>query len=281
MKVFANNTRRRLPLSIAIQSAFVLAAAFTGHANAAATQLAYIPLSQPCRLMDTRTTSGGPGPLTAGSPYLLGSSDAAIESAAQNGSATGCGVPANAAAISVNMNMLNTTASGNIATWNADAGNTAPNIGTGVYNPSVLAPSSGQVLYNTGYTTVGVGSSSGANPGQFYLQVANGSIDMTINVVGYWVPVSAGSGLTTIVGNSGTPIGVPSNSSGGIKDATVSCPASAPKAVSGSFSLNDTHLSVLISQVTTVTTTNDSWQFRFYNTDGSAHQATFSVLCTP
>jgi len=154
--------------------------------QAYADQLVYVPLSEPCRLLDTRASAGGV-PLTAAhGAYLFGTSDSDIQSASQHGRATGCGVPAGSSAVSVNMNLLNTTASGNIVTWSADTGS-APNIGTAVYNPSVASPAAGQVLYNTGYTTIPLGKDIA---GKFHLQVANGQIDMTMNVVGYWLPIS-------------------------------------------------------------------------------------------
>jgi len=159
-----------------------------------ADQLVYVPLAQPCRLLDTRASTGGAGPLTAAhGAYLFGTSAADI--AAQNGNSAGCGIPAGIEAVSVNMNLLNATAAGNIATWSASVGSTAPNIGTAVYNPTVTSPAAGQVQYNTGYTSVPVGSPSvpelvASDPGGFYLKVANGQVDMTINVVGYWLAVS-------------------------------------------------------------------------------------------
>jgi len=165
---------------------FVLVVALIA-SPAYADQLVYVPLAQPCRLLDTRTSTGGPGPLTAAhGAYLFGTSDTDIESAQQHGSATGCSIPSGATAVSVNMNMLNASAAGNIVTWTADTGS-APNIGTAVYNPSVATPMAGQVLYNTGYTTIPLGSDIA---GKFHLQVANGEIDMTINLVGYWLPIS-------------------------------------------------------------------------------------------
>ncbi len=156
------------------------------HAN----QLVYVPLSRPCRLLET-ISPGGSGPLAAThGAYLFGSSDADVGSAAQHGNPTGCGVPAGAEAISVNLNMLNVSAPGNITTWSADAGTIMPVVGTGVYNPTVASAIAGEVQYNSGYTNVPVGAPSGSNPGRFYLQVANGQIDMTVNLVGYWLPVS-------------------------------------------------------------------------------------------
>jgi hypothetical protein len=150
-----------------------------------ANQLVYVPLDQPCRLLDTRTSTSGSGPLTAAhGAYGFGTRDANIKSTYQNGNSAGCGVPDDATAVSVNMNLLDATAPGNIVTWAADTG-PAPNIGTAVYNPTVSSPAAGQVQYNTGYTTIPLSGS-----GYFLLQVANGQIDMTINVVGYWLPIS-------------------------------------------------------------------------------------------
>ena len=121
----------------------------------ASDQLGYVPLPAPCRLADTRSSSGGAGPLTqTHGVYLFGTMNADISSPMQNGNPSGCGLPSGIAAISVNMNLLDATASGNIATWSADAGSTAPNIGTAVYNPTVTVPTPGQVRYNTGYTTI-------------------------------------------------------------------------------------------------------------------------------
>ena len=162
----------------------IVAALFA--APAYADQLVYVPLSQPCRLLDTR----GSGPLTAASgPHLFGTSKTDI--VAQHGNSEGCAIPADAKAVSVNMNMLNATLPGNVSTWSPKVGATAPNIGTAVYNPTVTNPAAGQVQYNTGYTSVPLDTASGL-PGRFYLQVANGQIDMTINVVGYWLPISIG-----------------------------------------------------------------------------------------
>jgi len=192
----------------------VIAIALAGPAYA--DQLVYTSLAQPCRLLDTRTSTGGPGPLTAGNPYLFGTDNTSISSAVQHGSSTGCAVPSGVAAVSVNMNMINATAAGNIATWNPDSGATAPNIGTGVYNPSVSSPAAGQVVFNTGYSSIPVGSASGSNPGRFYLKVANGQIDMTINVVGYWHQVSWGE---TISGSNAIALGYQTTASGGYSTA--------------------------------------------------------------
>jgi len=175
-----------------------IAAALLLANHAYADQFVYVPLARPCRLIDTRTSADsiGPGPLTAAhGPYLFGTMNADVFSVAQHGNSAGCDVPVGVGAISVNMNLINATTAGNIATWSADVGSTAPNIGTGVYNPSMPNPVAGQVLYNTGYSTISLGAADeagnpGANTGKFYLQVANGQTDMTMNIVGYWLPLS-------------------------------------------------------------------------------------------
>ena len=210
------------PLYVMVRFA-LLAILLTG--SAFADQLSYVPLSQPCRLLDSRLSTGGPGPLTAAhGNYLFGTSALDISGSAQHGSSVGCGIPSGIEAISVNMNMLNTTAAGNIATWNPDGGTTVPNIGTGVYNPTVVSPVAGEVAFNTGYTTIPVGGISGSNPGRFYLKVANGQIDMTINIVGFWVPdffslpyatTQSYSGTLFSITNSGAGAGIAASSNGG------------------------------------------------------------------
>ena len=178
---------RHLLLSIALLLFSAVLLAESVYAN----QLVYVPLAKPCRLLDTRISTGGAGPLMdAHGAYVFGAFDADIEGDAQHGSATGCGIPKGVEAVSVNMNLLNASDSGNITTWSADAGTIAPTIGTAVYNPTVASATAGQVQFNSGYTNVPVGISSGSNPGRFCLQVANGQTDMTINLVGYWLPVS-------------------------------------------------------------------------------------------
>ena len=167
-------------------------------------QLVYASLAQPCRLLDTR--SPGPGALTAAhGTYILGSSNADIESPGQNGNAAGCAIPAGVSAISVNFNMFDATASGNILTWASGA--TQPTAGTAVYNPSVINPMAGQVDFNSGFATIAVGASDQ----RFNLSVANGQIDMTINVVGYWTAVSS---LSTSSGAHAVGLGYNSQASG-------------------------------------------------------------------
>ena len=160
--------------------------------------LTFVPLDEPCRLMDTRIAQGGPGPLSqAHGNYKFGTSNADIQSTGQNGNSAGCGIPAGAAAITASIDQLDTTAPGDIRMWSTDDGTTGPSAGTAVYNPSVPAPGAGQVIYNGASVFVSVG----ATDQRFYISVANGQLDMTINVVGYWV-ASAPTSYTFSLGNA-------------------------------------------------------------------------------
>lgn len=180
-------------------------------APAFADQLVYVPLTKLCRLLDTRASAGGTSLAAAHGPYLFGTSQLDVASAVQRGSSTGCGIPDGVAAISVSMNLLNSTSSGNVTIWNADTGGTAPNIGSAVYNPSVANAVAGEVQYNTGYTTIPLGTQNNASSrGKFYLQVANGQTDMTMNVVGYWLTLSSGENRNY----SSTAMGYNTNSNG-------------------------------------------------------------------
>ena len=154
---------------------------------AAAEQLVYTALAQPCRLLDTRVLQNGFGPLTAAhGNYKFGASTTDINSAGQNGNSAGCGIPTGATAISVSINQLDSSSGGNIRTWSTDAGTTGPSAGTAVYNPTVATPVAGQVVYNGASAVI----SLGATDQRFYLAVANGQLDMTINVFGYWQPIA-------------------------------------------------------------------------------------------
>ena len=166
----------------------LLAFCSTAYGNAAK-QLVYVALDEPCRLLDTRISQGGSGPLSAAhGNYTFGTSDADIESAAQHGSATGCAIPSGVGAVSVSINQLDTSAAGNIRAWSSDAGSAGPGAGTAVYNASAANAVAGQVFYNGAYSTISVGAA-----GRFFLSIANGQLDMTINAVGYWQPVAWGN----------------------------------------------------------------------------------------
>lgn len=176
-------------------------------AYAAGAAQVYVPLPQACRVLDTRVAQGGVGPLThAGGPYLFAVTDSAIMSLAQNGSVSGCGIPAGVSAISAHFNMVNASASGDVRAWSDDLGSTVPLPGTAVYNPTVTVALPGQVQYNEANATVAVGADRG-----FYFYVSNGQTEVVINATGYWLPLNgvaptmltsstSAAALTTLVG---------------------------------------------------------------------------------
>lgn len=189
-----SNYSRRLPKIIALA---LVAASLTGPVYA--DQLVYVALPKPCRIVETRVPYGGLGPLRADhGPYLFGTDKDSVSGGTQHGNPAGCDIPVGVSAVSVNMGMLDATSPGNVSSWSADAGPTAPNAATGLYNPSMpIPPVAGEVYYNGGYTTIPVGRPDGSgglgpNTGKFYFQAANGTIDLTLDVEGYWLPVSLG-----------------------------------------------------------------------------------------
>ena len=196
------------PLVLGVQLALMSAAA---NATVAIGDL-YVPLDQPCRLLDTRI--GSVGPLSSsGGNYLFGTTDADISSAYQRGNLAGCGIPAGVDAVATNFNMFNATAPGNIRAWSTSAGPVGPLAGSSVFSETAATPGPGLVFYNAGFSDIAVNPADG----KFYLSVANGQIDMTINVTGYWVPLSSlpagatgatgAAGATGATGSTG-PMGV-------------------------------------------------------------------------
>ena len=187
------------PLVLGVQLALVSAAV---NATGVIGDL-YVPLDQPCRLLDTRVPNSV-GPLSsAGGNYMFGTAAADVGGAYQSGNSAGCGIPAGVAAVAANFNMLNATAAGNIRVWSTSAGPTGPAAGSGVFNASAATAGPGQVFFNSGFSDIAVNPADGT----FYLAVANGQIDMTINATGYWVPLSSlPPGATGDTGATG-PIG--------------------------------------------------------------------------
>ena len=173
------------PLVLGVQLALMSAAA---NAAVAIGDL-YVPLDQPCRLLDTRI--GSVGPLSSsGGNYLFGTSLSDISGAYQKGNPAGCGIPAGVDAVATNFNILNATAPGNIRAWSTSAGPVGPLAGSSVFSETAATPGPGLVFYNAGFSDIAVNPADG----KFYLSVANGQIDMTINVTGYWVPLGFANG---------------------------------------------------------------------------------------
>ena len=162
--------------------------------------LVYVPI-QPCRIVDTRLTSGGPGP-------LIGSSVTAFDAVApsfapQGGAATDCGIPAGVGAIAVNVAMVNAKGVGDIRAWPSDA--LVPDASIGVFNPStVFAPGAGQVAFNGTSAIIPLCLSSCPNNKEFQVQVDGAQIDLVVDVNGYFRAAVLPATMTGATGATGS-----------------------------------------------------------------------------
>ena len=195
----------RKPLVSSIQVALLTIAAAGGNlysSDAAAITVnrdIYVPLDQPCRLLDTRVAVSvgrlsSTNPLLNGN-YIFGTTQAAISSDYQSGNPAGCDIPVDATAIGAAINQINPSASGDIRVWSADANPVGPSAGSAVYNPGLL--------YNGAFSNIALSST-----GKFFLHVDNGDLDLTINVTGYWEPIgtlpAGATGATGATGGAGS-----------------------------------------------------------------------------
>ncbi len=116
----------------------------------------------PCRLLDTREPIG-----TGGGPSLAAGLSRSLQVVGR------CGVPANAAAISLNVTVVASTAPGNLRISPA---------GTGIPETSTLNFSTGQTRANNGVSTLGAGGQL-----DLYLAQASGTAHAIVDVSGYFV----------------------------------------------------------------------------------------------
>ncbi len=163
-----------------------------------AADLVYTPIT-PCRILDTRLSSGGPGPRISGSTTAFNA--VATTFVPQGGVSTNCNIPAGAAAIAGTFSMLSASNLGYVTLWAVDT--PQPLAATGLFNPSSqqsLNMSSAIVpLCNVVSCTAGK---------QFNLFVSGSSLDVSFDVSGYFkapggtigditeIQTAAGSGLT-------------------------------------------------------------------------------------
>jgi hypothetical protein len=141
-----------------------------------AADLVYTPIS-PCRIVDTRIASGGPGPRASGSTTPFNAVAASF--VAQGGSGTSCNIPAGAAAMAGTFAMLSATSIGYLSMWAVDA--PQPTAATGLFNPTSQQPlnsSSAIVPLCTAATCTAAK--------QFNVFVAGSALDVTFDVTGYF-----------------------------------------------------------------------------------------------
>jgi len=174
----------RKPLTFGIQLALFSAAASA--VPVAPVGSTYVAIA-PCRILDTRPTS-----INAATTITYGTDDTSIATL-QNGNALGCGIPQDGSvvAIAANVFMLNPSRSGDLRAW---ASGTPPLSAIGVFTP---VP--GLANFAGAFSNIPVTAG-----GQFNVYADNASVQLAIDVEGYWVPLSAGlTGATGATGSSG------------------------------------------------------------------------------
>ncbi|CAN5690767.1 hypothetical protein BH10ACT1_BH10ACT1_02350 [soil metagenome] len=132
----------------------------------------FIPIT-PCRIVDTRSdTGGGPfAPNDADSFYAYDTSAPYYKN--QGGSTSACGISTSSVAIEVTVTAVNPSANGYFRAWPT---------GSGMPNATFLNYTKGQSISNTGTIAVG--------PSGPDLQVKNfgGTVDYVLDVQGYYEP---------------------------------------------------------------------------------------------
>ena len=175
-------TPQAVALALIIGAGGIGAVAIGASGSSSASVL--VPIA-PCRLVDTR-----PAPLTVGSrntPIGAGQT-VTFQVTGTNGE---CTIPAEATAIASNVTTVNPTAGSYLTVFPADA--TRPNASNLNWTPS-SPPTPNQVT---------VGLSSTGTAGQIKLYNLTGTIDVIIDIVGYYIPAPSG-GTTGPTGATGT-----------------------------------------------------------------------------
>lgn len=135
----------------------------------AQTKLAFVPLDEPCRLLDTRTTP--PGALLPGVVYPVQAVDS-------------CGIPFGAKAIEANLTVTNTAGPGYLAVMRPTGRIPA----TPEPKTSVLNFGAGQTVANAALIMLGAAPGGGHGWDSSFWLVAGGSgADVVVDVSGYYV----------------------------------------------------------------------------------------------
>lgn len=170
-------------LTLVLGGGAVLGAVAIG-ATGAGTASVLVPIA-PCRLVDTR-----PAPLTVGTRNTpIGSGQTAtFQVTGTNGD---CTIPSEATAIASNITTVNPTAGSYLTVFPADA--SRPNASNLNWTPA-SPPTPNQVT---------VGLSTTGTVGQIKVYNLTGTIDVIIDIVGYYVAQSGSGGTTGATGPTG------------------------------------------------------------------------------
>jgi hypothetical protein len=137
----------------------------------AQTPLVFIPLPEPCRLVDSRDLVSYPaGPLVPGEVRPIDSNDA-------------CGLPREAKGLLVNLTVTNAKGAGYLSVLRP-GGRTSP---APIPTSSVLNFTEGQTVANSAFTFLGAPSGHSWD-GSFWLLAGGAGADLIVDVSGYYLP---------------------------------------------------------------------------------------------
>lgn len=159
--------------------------------------LVFTPVT-PCRIIDTRLSAGGI--LNAGAAQAFKAAGVSTDLSGQGGSATGCGIPTGATALSVNFGATQSAGPGNLRAYAwASPAPTAPN--AAVLNFGNLAPS-GLVTIAGGALVPICNPAATTCTFDVYLQVFNSATHVVADVTGYFSKASSKVTVLTYSGSS-------------------------------------------------------------------------------
>ena len=128
----------------------------------------------PCRVLDTRSTPGGPSPLGPGVTRDVQVAGTGANFAAQGGVAGGCGVPDGVAAVEVTITSVQSTGAGFVRAW--PVGQSEP-------NATVLNYSTGRNISNSAAVPLAAGGTL-----DLRIRNAGATTQIVVDVLGYYDP---------------------------------------------------------------------------------------------
>ena len=162
-------------------AALAAGAGIAGAAGSGGTSSALVPIV-PCRLLDTR-----PAPDRVNELATLGSSQVTVPVRGDHGN---CSIPATATAVALNVTAVNGSVPSYVVVWPADVAQPVAS--------SVNWDGPSQIEVNKVDVTL---SADGA----IAVRNASGSVDLIVDVTGYYEPVTATPGPQGAVGTAGPP----------------------------------------------------------------------------
>ncbi len=173
--------------------------------------LVYTPIT-PCRIVDTRTSSGGPGIRPAGSTTAFNAVAASF--ATQGGALNNCNIPAGAAAMAGSFAMLNASSLGFITLWAVDT--PQPTAASGLFNPT------SQQTLNSSAGIVPLCTSVSCTGGKQFNVFVSGALDVAFDVTGYFkAPGGTVGDITEVNTGTASTTGLSGGSTSGVATLTL------------------------------------------------------------